>query len=64
MQRSDWVAVRAIYGEGLKTGMAAFMKNPPRWQIWNERYLKPGRLVARLDDTLVGWAAMAPVPDN
>ena len=64
MRRSDWVAVRSIYGEGLATGMAAFMKAPPRWQVWNARYLKPGRLVARLKGTIVGWAAMAPVPDN
>ena len=32
MKREDWSQVRAIYGEGLATGLAAFMLSPPRWQ--------------------------------
>jgi L-amino acid N-acyltransferase YncA len=64
MKRDDWIAVRTIYGEGLATGLAAFMKNPARWNVWNARYLNPGRLVARQGGAVVGWAAMSPVPDN
>lgn len=64
MQRRDWVAVRTIYGEGLATGIAAFMRNPPRWEAWNTRMLPLARLVARQGAAVVGWAALAPVADT
>lgn len=65
MQRRDWPQVRAIYGEGLATGLAAFMLTPPRWAAWNARYLDFGRTVARgADGRVLGWSALAPVPDN
>ena len=65
MQRGDWPAVRAIYGEGLATGLAAFMTSPPKWGGWNAGHLDIGRLVAR--DTggrVTGFAALSPVPDT
>lgn len=65
MRRRDWAQVRAIYGEGLATGLAAFTRTPPRWQAWNAGHLAVGRTVAR--DTagrVLGWSALAPVPDN
>ncbi len=65
MRRQDWRQVRAIYGEGLATGLAAFMLEPPRWQAWDAGHLKLGRTVARLDEgRVIGWSALAPVPDN
>lgn len=65
MRRDDWQQVRALYAEGLATGLAAFMTDPPRWEAWNEGHLEMGRLVARRDDnTVIGWAALAPVPDT
>lgn len=64
MQDGDWSQVRAIYGEGLATGLAAFMLDPPRRQDWDRGHLTVGRLVARSRDSVIGWAALAPVPDN
>jgi L-amino acid N-acyltransferase YncA len=64
MQDGDWSQVRAIYGEGLATGLAAFMLDPPRRQDWDRGHLTAGRLVARSGDRVIGWAALAPVPDN
>lgn len=65
MQRRDWTQVRTIYGEGLATGIAAFMLTPPRWEIWDEQHLSIGRTVARgADARVLGWSALAPVPDN
>lgn len=65
MQRDDWKAVRAIYGEGLATGLAAFMTSPPKWGAWNAGHLGLGRLVARRPDgTVAGFAALSPVPDT
>ncbi len=65
MQRNDWPTVRAIYGEGLATGLAAFTLTPPKWPEWNRDHLPVARLVAR-DDTnaVVGWAALSLVPDT
>ncbi len=65
MQRRDWVQVRAIYGEGLVTGLAAFMVAPPVWKVWHDGHLIVGRTVARESDgRVLGWSALAPVPDN
>lgn len=65
MRREDWKQVRALYAEGLATGLAAFMTDPPRWEAWDEGHLDTGRLVARAEDeTVTGWAALAPVPDT
>ncbi|MGI9423620.1 MAG: GNAT family N-acetyltransferase [Hyphomicrobiaceae bacterium] len=65
MQRGDWRQVRAIYAEGLATGLAAFLKDPPMWRDWDASHLLLGRIVARQDDgAILGWAALAPVPDT
>lgn len=65
MQRDDWKQVRAIYSEGLAKGLAAFMTTPPKWGAWNVGHLDIGRLVARGEDrTILGFAALSPVPDT
>ena len=64
MRRQDWAQVRTIYGEGLATGLAAFMSTPPVWQKWDQAHLSVGRLVARREDGgVVGWGALASVAD-
>jgi phosphinothricin acetyltransferase len=65
MRRQDWRQVRAIYAEGLATGIASFLQSPPLWRDWNAGHLMTGRSVARASDFSVsGWAALAPVPDT
>lgn len=64
LQRGDWGKVRAIYKEGLATGIAAFMRDPPTWTVWDAGHLAIGRLVARRDNGIVGWAALGPVADT
>lgn len=65
MQDRDWPEVRAIYRAGLKTGIAAFMKNLPSWKAWNKSHLSVGRTVVRDGDgRAVGWAALMPAPDT
>lgn len=65
MMRRDWRQVRAIFGEGLATGMATFTTSAPGWQRWNADHLKLGRLVARdSDGKIIGFAALTPVPDT
>ena len=65
MARDDWRQVRAIYRQGLATGLAAFMLHPPGWKAWDRDHLTVGRLVARAsEDAIIGWSALAPVPDT
>ena len=65
MQRRDWKPVKAIYAEGLATGLAAFATAPPLWKSWDAGHLPIGRRVARAaEGAVIGWAALAPVPDT
>lgn len=64
MQPHDWSEVRAIYAEGLATGIAAFMLKPPLWKAWDAGHLPFGRFVARHEGSIVGWAALGPVADT
>ena len=65
MQGRDWNQVRAIYAQGLATGLAAFMSAPPTWKSWNASHLSVARFVARQQQAgLLGWSALAPVPDT
>jgi L-amino acid N-acyltransferase YncA len=60
MERADWPAVRAIYEEGIATGNATFETEAPDWSAWNRSHRPDCRLVARIGDDLVGWAALTP----
>ena len=65
MRKGDWRRVRAIYRQGLATGLAAFLQHPPGWKAWDLEHLPIGRLVARAsNDAVIGWAALTRVPDT
>lgn len=69
MTRQDWDAVRAIYREGLATGLAAFMADPPSWRAWDAKQIAGLRFVARRvtgsgGGGVAGWAALGAVPDT
>jgi L-amino acid N-acyltransferase YncA len=61
MRDGDWDAVRSIYEEGIADGDATFESEAPTWEEWDEGHIKECRLVARLGDCVVGWAALSPV---
>ncbi len=61
MHPSDWACVRAIYEEGLATGLATFEVNCPSWEQWDGAHLAHSRLVATAGGQVVAWAALAPV---
>lgn len=58
---SDWDAVEAIYREGIETGNATFDVAPPSWETFDATRRADLRLVAEVDDAVVGWAAASPV---
>jgi phosphinothricin acetyltransferase len=64
LRPEDWDAVRAIYREGIVTGQATFEEEAPNWEAWDANHLATCRLVARDDDTVVGWAALSPVSER
>ncbi|MGG1675244.1 GNAT family N-acetyltransferase [Neobacillus sp. NRS-1170] len=61
MQKEDWEQVKAIYLEGIATGNATFQKEAPSWEEWDNGHISNCRIVARLEGTILGWAALSPV---
>ena len=61
MQPHDWEFVRGIYLEGLATGHATFETEAPNWDQWDAGHSPDCRLVARIPNGLLGWAALSPV---
>jgi phosphinothricin acetyltransferase len=55
----DWAEVAAIYRDGMRGGMATFETEVPPWDAWHE--VHPLRVVAEIDERVVGWAALARV---
>jgi phosphinothricin acetyltransferase len=61
MTPADWEQVRAIYLEGIATGQGTFEVEAPSWDQWDAGHHGFGRLVARADGQVIGWAALSPV---
>jgi L-amino acid N-acyltransferase YncA len=59
MTESDWESVRNIYIEGIQTGNATFDTEPPSWEEWDKGHVAACRLVAYIDEKVVGWAALS-----
>ncbi len=57
----DWMQVRAIFAEGIESGMSTFETQPPEWESWDKGHLSVCRLAARQNERVVGWAALSPV---
>src|SRR5213076_420667 len=61
MHTEAWQQVRLIYLEGIATGQATFETDAPTYESWDAAHLPFGRLVARNNETTVGWAALSKV---
>jgi phosphinothricin acetyltransferase len=61
MRPDDWEQVRLIYLDGLATGQASFEVEAPTWDQWDQDHHPHSRLVARRQDRIIAWAALAPV---
>jgi phosphinothricin acetyltransferase len=60
MKKEDWEEVSKIYLEGINTKKATFQTQVPAWEDWDSSHLKSCRLVARLGNKVLGWAALSP----
>ena len=61
MRDADWPGVRGVYADGIATGQATFEERPPKWEAWDREHLRECRMVARRDDRVIAWAALAAV---
>jgi phosphinothricin acetyltransferase len=61
MSAEDWRAVAEIYRQGIQTGNATLEAEVPTFEKWNAGHAQNCRIVAVLEDVVVGWAALSPV---
>ncbi len=61
MKKEDWPQVLAIFSEGIETGTATFLTSSPDWEVWDNEHCDSCRLVAKSNDVVLGWAALAPI---
>lgn len=64
MKNSDWKSVVDIYRQGLETGNATFETKTKSKSHWNKNHLKSCRIIAVLNNKIVGWAALSPVSNR
>lgn len=59
LKPDDWPAVRAIYLEGIASGISTFEVEAPDWDRWDQGHRQNCRLVAMSpEDRILGWAAL------
>ena len=61
LEADDWPAVRDIFRQGIRSGLATFEVEAPSWEDWDAAHHTEHRLVAEIGDRIVGWATLAPV---
>lgn len=61
IQQHHFPRIAEIYQQGLDTGIASFETQVPDWQKWDEKFLKPIRLIALEHNQIMGWLALSPV---
>jgi phosphinothricin acetyltransferase len=61
LTESHWEQVRAIYQEGMATGLATFETELPSWERWDAGHLSCCRLIAQAGEMVKGWAALSQV---
>ena len=61
LTKDSWLDVARIYESGILTKNATFQKEVPEWKCWDESHNKFGRLIAILEEKVVGWTALSPI---
>jgi L-amino acid N-acyltransferase YncA len=61
MKKDDWISVAEIYRLGIESGNATFQRDIPTWDEWKQGHINTCRIVASIDNEIVGWAALTPV---
>jgi L-amino acid N-acyltransferase YncA len=61
MSNDSWIDVARIYEEGIATKNATFENQVPDWNQWDKSHRMDCRLIALVDNKVVGWAALSNV---
>lgn len=61
MTEKSWTDVARIYESGIATKNATFQTEAPNWESWDNAHRKDCRLIATIDNKIVGWAALSNV---
>lgn len=64
MTSDSWPEVKRIYESGILTKNATFEKQAPDWDSWDKAHRKNCRLVAVIENKIVGWAALSNVSNR
>ena len=59
MDDADGPAVLEIYRQGIASRVATFETVVPDWRAWHASHRRDCRFVARVEDRVVGWTALA-----
>jgi L-amino acid N-acyltransferase YncA len=57
----SWAEVTRIYESGIATKNATFETIAPDWDTWNNAHRQDCRLIAKIAEKIVGWAALSNV---
>ncbi|MCK0179818.1 N-acetyltransferase family protein [Flavobacteriaceae bacterium S0862] len=60
-KNQDWALVSKIYAEGITTGIATFETKVPSFEVWNDKFIKKCRLIAEINDQVIGFAVLSKV---
>ncbi|HET9571000.1 MAG TPA: GNAT family N-acetyltransferase [Bacteroidales bacterium] len=61
MTADSWDDVARIYESGIATKNATFEIKAPDWESWDKVHRKDCRLIALMDEEIVGWVALSNV---
>ena len=61
MQYADWVWVREIFIQGIRTANATFRTEAPTWEEWDKDHIPNCRFVAKQNDEVLGWVAFTSI---
>lgn len=60
-KKQDWASVSKIYAQGIATGIATFETEVPSFKVWNKKFITKCRLVAEVNNEVVGFAVLSQV---
>jgi L-amino acid N-acyltransferase YncA len=62
--RAHWPDVGLIYQQGIDSGNATFEITSPDWEKWDSVHRSDCRLIGKIEDIIVGWAALSKVSER
>lgn len=57
----NWPEARAIFDEGIASGIASLEAQAPDWSTFDQHHLPHCRFIAKIQQEMAGWAALTPV---